>query len=235
MKLIRNSLLLCLFASSAFASNVDQQRAFTRLGTYMFFQYGGVYSGQYGEQITKYDNLSIQARLGADTMERFGFGYNVNPNLAFEAAFSDTGIEVNSRSGNILTSGATIQSYDFDIYNLEMAAVFKNSFNQLNSNIYAKFGFVYSYGDLGIQYDTTSGAGPSWNNYGKHYQGSFSTSAVAQMFDVGAAWSANRYLALTLDYERVFNPIIGRGQFSDPLKSKLQVLNMFLFGVAYKF
>jgi hypothetical protein len=226
---------MCLLATNAMANDLAQQRAFTRAGSYIFFQYGVVHSEQYAEQISRYDNANLQARLGADTMERFGYGYNLNPNFALEAAFVDTGIEVNSRSGNFLLGGITIQRYDFDVYNLEAAAVFKNSFQQLNSNIYAKFGMVYSYGDLGIQYDTNSIFRPSWNPDSQHFQGSFKTSALSPMFDVGFAWSANRYLAFTLDYERVFNPVIGSGQFSDPLKSKLQVLNMFLVGVAYKF
>jgi hypothetical protein len=235
MRFLRTILILSLLTSSAYATDLAQQRAFTRVGSYIFFQYGVVYSSQYAEQINQYNPLSVEAHIGADTMERFGFGYNVNPNLAFEAAFADTGIESNSRSGSFLSSNVTIQRYDYDVYNLEMAAVFKNGFNQLNTNVYAKFGLVYSYGDLGIQYDTTSSSGPSWNNRNPHYRGSFTASAVAPMFDAGVAWSASRYLALTLDYERVFNPVIGKGQFADPMKSKLQVLNMFLLGAVYKF
>lgn len=204
----------------------------------MAFQYGLVYSKEYGQQITKYDEfllLPSLGNLGADTMMRLSLGYNYNPNISFEASLDDTGVETQHRRSNYLNLGITIQNYAFNIYNLELTTVLKNSFKDVHTNVYTKFGLAYSYGQMVIDYNTTAGFGPSWNNYGKTYHNSFTTSAIVPIWDVGIAWSANRYLAITFDYERSFKPIVGTGQFNDPKKSTLQPLNMFLIGANYAF
>jgi hypothetical protein len=239
--IITTIILLTALMSCIFPVNADaffaktQQCAFTRMGYYLAFQYGLVYSAHYGNEIKKYDEQDLLPVLGVDTMPRISVGYNYNPNIAFEAAFSDTGVELNHRRNDYTDSGVTQQNYDFDIYNLEFLAVFKNSFASVNTNVYAKAGLAYSYGELNINYATTANLGPSWNDFNKQYHNSFTASAIVPIFDVGLAWSASRYLAITFDYERAFSPVIGNGQFNDPEQSKLQPLNMFLIGALYTF
>ena len=234
------SLILCSASSYADSAAPSEaaQLAFTHIGPYMSFQYGLVYSKEYGQQISKYDEFILLPSLGnfgADTMTRLSLGYNYNHNIGFEASFADTGVSTQHRRSNYLSTGITIQNYSFDIYNVELTTVLKNSFKAVHTNIYTKFGLAYSYGLLGIDYNTTALPGPSWNNFGKNYHNTFTTTAIVPIWDVGAAWSANRYLAFTIDYERSFKPIVGSGDFKDPKQSTLQPLNMFLIGAIYAF
>lgn len=239
--------LTCLLTSTLCSANLHadtapnsqaQKLAFTHIGYYMAFQYGLVYAKQYGQQISKYDEFNLLPTLGnfgANTMVRLSGGYNLNQNIAFEASFNDNGVSTQHRRSNYAATGVTIQNYAFNIYNLELTAVLKNSFKNAHTNIYTKFGLAYSYGVLDIDYNTTSFPGPTWNNLGKNYHNSFTASGIVPIWDVGIAWSANRYLALTLDYERSFNTIVGKGQFNDIKQSTLQPLNMFLVGANYTF
>lgn len=219
-------------------ANQAEQLAFTRVGYYLAFQYGIVYSRKYGQIISNYDEYNLLPTIGnfgGDTMDRISVGYNYNHHIAFEAALSDTSVSTNHRRSNYLDTGVTIQDYAFNIYNFELNAVFKNSFENVHTNIYTKLGLAYSYGALDINYNTTSGLGPSWNNLQPKFNNSYTATAIVPIYDFGVAWSANRYLALTFDYERSFKPIIGSGKFGDPKNSTIQVLNMFLFGAYYNF
>jgi hypothetical protein len=239
LALFTSLLILGGFFNSAMAADDNDLQAnvlaFTNIGPYIAYQYGAVYSPLYGNEVQQYSVQSLVSDLGLDTASRISVGYNATTNIAFEISFDDTGVAMTQRNNDVVDSGFTQQSYEFDIYNLEFMGVLKNNFQNSNTNIYTKFGFAYSYGNLAINYTTTAGLGPSWNNYHTSYNNTFSSVALVPLFDVGAAWSANRYLAFTLDYERSFNPLLGEGNFHDPENSSLQPINMVFLGVLYSF
>lgn len=233
------TILLLLLAAHSFADSASsrqaEQQGFTRKGYYIAFQYGVIYSKDYGHIITQYDEQDLLPTLGADTMDRISVGYNYLKNIAFEASFADTGVETQHRRADYLDTGIVIQNYAFNIYNLEFTTVIKNSFKDSHINVYTKLGFAYSFGHLVIDYHTTNGLGPSWNYFRQNFHQSYSASGIVPLYDVGLAWSANRYLAITLDYERSFKPIDNQGNFADPKDSTIQPMNMFLLGANYTF
>lgn len=242
-KLVLTSLIL-LFAVSAQAANesdkaTKQCLAYTCPGATIFFQFGGFYSSGYGNLVDNYaaDGNLPSGLFGADFMTRFGLGYNVNQFLGFELAFVDNGVDFNERHNVPVVSADTQQEYDFDVYNLEAAMVLKNSFADLNSEIHAKFGVAYTYGTQTVSFHSapTSLIRPSWLNGQRQFDNIYHAWGIAPVFGVGFGWSVSKYLAYSVDYERVFKPFMGETQYNDPLNSSMQATNMWLLGVNYHF
>ena len=237
MKKILWMLMVMLIATTAEAkpavNDNDPGLAFFRPGPTFSFQFGTFYSGGYGSIVDRYAAAGVLPNevFGVEMMTRFGLGYNINKNVGIEVAFADNGVDFNKGHQ---ASSTTVQKFDFDIYNLETALVLKNGFSDLNSDIHAKFGLAYTYGAETISYHTT-GAAPSWADGNKQFDEVYHAHGVAPLFDFGFSWSASQYLAYSLDYERVFKPIIGNSAYGDPLQSHMQATNMWLIGVLYHF
>lgn len=239
-KLLKQTLLSITLIGATVIAYADSSTnadglAYMRPGQSIFFQFGMFYSPEYGNIISRYDTYGLAPGLvfGENTMTRMGYAYNFSNNLGVEVAFADNGVDFSGhRSGSTST---TDQEYDFDLYNVEVAAVLKNGFADLNSEIHAKFGGAYTYGKQTVSYHTSTGTPPGWPPNSTQYYQQFHAQGIAPLFGVGFSWSANKYIAYAFDYEHVFKPVVGNASYGDPLDSSMQATNMWLLGVTYHF